>query len=638
MSARGVSASTVRAVVNAGARGRSLLVGSIFGALLIAAAAAGQVRGAGAFIAVDEIRPGMRGYGLTVFRGTTPERFDVEVIDVLHNFRPDQDLILIRTEHPILEHANVVAGMSGSPIYLDGRLAGAYAYGWTYSRDPVAGVTPIRNMVAEMRRPYRPTSFPVAEPPLPERGRRPQRAEVRTGGLAPYLGEERATATSALEAHAARFGASTSSSSLRQAATPLLVGGFSDDVARLLDQQLGGFGLTVLQAGGAGEVTPAPGAPTLYQHGSAVGVQLVRGDIAATAVGTVTHVDGARVSAFGHPMLNAGETGLPTAVARVLHILSSVERSFKISEPVRSVGALVHDRQSSIVVDTGVRPATVDLTVRLHGVPDAPRTEWHAEIASHRVLTPVLINATIVNAVTATAVDSTDVMFEATSRVWIAGRRDPIELRDQGFGRAGAASPLTLSQLRLFSLREMIYGNPFEEARAARVEVDLSLRFARETTRIVDASIATDEVDPGGTVPLRVVLRRWNDAEEVRIVPVRIPERAAGEQIHITVEGGAAVDVEHGSPRNLEELLATIHQRYAPTSMVVSLDLPSRGLRFGGHVVRDLPRSALDTLQLRNDADRARPFTTHERREVALGEIVSGNARVDLQVRRTPRP
>src|SRR5690606_21359153 len=136
------------------------------------------------------------------------------------------------------------------------------------------------------------------------------------------------------------------------------------------------------------------------------------------------------------------------------------------------------DRQSSIVVDTDVRPATVELAVRVHGVPDAPRTEWNARIASHRVLTPVLINATITNAVTATAVDSTDVMFEATSRVWIAGRPEPIELRDRGYGSAGAASPLTLAQLRLFSLLEMIYGNPFEEARATRVEVDLSLRFA----------------------------------------------------------------------------------------------------------------------------------------------------------------
>lgn len=617
---------------------KPLLIGLTFSALLVAAVATGQVRSPGPFIPVDEIRPGMRGYGLTVFRGTTPERFEVEVIDVLHNFRPDQDLILIRTEHPILEQANVVAGMSGSPIYLDGRLAGAYAYGWPYSRDPVAGVTPIRNMVAEMRRPYRPTSFPLAErlPGL----RSERRAEVRTGGLPPYLGEQRASATTALEAHAARYGisANASPSSLQPAATPLLVGGLTDDVARMLDDQLGGFGLTVLQAGGAGELTPTPGAPTSYQHGGAVGVQLVSGDIAATAVGTVTHVDGSRVSAFGHPMLNAGETGLPTAVARVLHILTSVARSFKISEPVRSVGALVHDRQSSIVVDTGVQPATVDLTVRVHGVPEAPRTAWNAKVASHRVLTPTLINATITNAVTATAVDATDVMFEATTRVWIAGRPEPIELTDRGFGRAGAANPATLAQLRLFSLLEMIYGNPFEEARATRVDVDLTLRYARETAQIVDASVAAREVDPGATVPLRVVLRRWDRAEEVRIVPVHIPERAAGERIRITVAGGAAVEVEQGSPRNLDELVSTLHQRYAPTSLVVSLELPSRGLRFGGHVVRDLPRSALDTLQLRNDADRARPFETHDRREVALGEVVGGNARIELVVRETARP
>lgn len=621
------------------ARWRHVVVVLAFAALLISAVAAGQRRTSGAFISVDEIQPGMRGYGLTVFRGTTPERFDVEVIDVLHDFRPDQDLILIRTEHPILQQANVVAGMSGSPIYLDGRLAGAYAYGWPFSRDPVAGVTPIANMVSEMRRPVRPSSFPME--PLPARGRRRAEAPARpvyTAGLPPYLGEARASATSALEAHASRVPRSTSSATLQPAATPLIVGGLGDDVVRMLDEQLGDFGLMVLQAGGAGEATPSPSAPSLYTHGSAVGVQLVRGDIAATAVGTVTHVDGARVAAFGHPMLNAGETGLPTAIARVLHILTSVQRSFKISEPVRSVGTLVHDRQAAIVVDTGVTPATVDLTVRVHGVEGAPRTEWHMEVASHRVLTPVLINAAINNAISATAADATDVMFEATSRVEIAGRPQVIEVTDRGFSGAGAANPMALSSIRLFSILEMIYGNPFQEARARRIEVDLNLRFERRTTRIVDASIAGREADPGSTVPVRVVLRRWDQSEEVRIVPVRIPERVAGQNVEIEIEGGGTVAVQRLSPRNLEELLSTVHQQYPDTSMVVSLEMPSRGLRFGGHVVRDLPRSALDALQLRNDGDRNRPFVTYDRREIALGEIVSGNARVELSVRRTPRP
>ena len=109
---------------------------------------------------VSEIQAGMKGYGLSVFEGTTPERFDVEVIGVLHKFRPDQDLVLIKTPHPLLNHTGSVAGMSGSPIYLDGRLIGAYAYGWSYGKDPIAGVTPISNMLKELERPRRPDAFP----------------------------------------------------------------------------------------------------------------------------------------------------------------------------------------------------------------------------------------------------------------------------------------------------------------------------------------------------------------------------------------------------------------------------------------------------------------------------------------------
>lgn len=622
---------------------RQALILVAFAAILVSAGAVGQTRSPGPYIGVDEITPGMRGYGLTVFRGTRPERFDVEVIDVLHNFRPDQDLILVRTEHPILEQALVVAGMSGSPIYFDGRLAGAYAYGWPYTRDPVAGVTPIRNMVTEMRRAVRATPFPA--PALPPRGRRPTAALTPPGpslaGLPPYLGGP-VQATTALEAHAARLGIQrgqpASSATLQPAATPLMVGGMGEGVVRMLEEQLGDFGMMVLQAGGGGESQPPPGAPTSYENGGAVAVQLARGDVSLTAVGTVTLVEGQRVAAFGHPMLNAGETGLPTAVARVLHVLTSIARSFKISEPVRPVGALVHDRQSAVVVDTGVQAPTVPVRVQVLGVADAPRTEWNVEVASHRVMTPVLINAAISNALQATVADTSDVMFQATSRVWVGGRPQPIVVEDRGFSRAGPSNPLTLAQIRLFPILEVVYGNPFEEARIDRVEVDLTLRFERPTVRIVDASVSSREVNPGAVVPVRVVLRRWNQSEEVRVVPVRIPEHLAGESLEITIEGGLSVDVQTPQPRNLDELLATVHRRYPQTSMVVSIETPTRGLRVAGHVVENLPRSALDALQLRNDGDRNRPFVTYDRHEVALGEIVSGNARVELSVRRAPRP
>ncbi|MFK7992126.1 MAG: SpoIVB peptidase S55 domain-containing protein [Sandaracinaceae bacterium] len=622
------------------ARLRVAVPAALFFAWLVAAVAFGQVRSPDTrLIGVEEITPGMRGYGLTVFRGTQPTRFDVEVIDVLHQFRPDQDLILVRTDHPILDSAHVVGGMSGSPIYFDGRLAGAYAYGWPFSNDPVAGVTPIRNMLTEMRRGITPSLFPGARPlgaPTP--------VAARTGGLAglpPYLGEEPAHAATALAAHGRRLGIDPTgprnSSTLEPAATPLMIGGMTADVIEQLGGQLERFGLTALQAGGAGPATPPASAPTQYTDGGAIGVQLVRGDIAATAVGTVTHVDGNRLAAFGHPMINAGQTGLPTSIARVLHILSSSQRSFKISEPVRPLGTLVHDRQSAIVVHTDLEAAGVDVVVRVHGVEGAPRTEWRFTVASHRVLTPLLLASSLLNAVQATASDNAPTMVQATSRLWVEGRSAPEEVTDTAVSLAGANAP-TLARLRLYSLLEAAYGNPFEPSRATRVEVDLHLRFGRETRRIIDASVASREVDPGEMVTVRVVSRGWDQEERVEAVEVAIPEELAGETVELRVEGGSAVRPQTPQPRSLEDLFAAVQLRYPSTSIVVSVATPARGLRFPGHVARHLPASALDALQLTNDGDRNRPFVTWERHERPGDLVVSGVARLQVQVRSTPRP
>ena len=146
---------------------RPVLAVLAFGSWCLAFVAAGQVRTPSDIMEVSEIQPGMTGYGLTVFRGTVPERFDVEIVDVLHGFRPDQDLIIIHCTHPILEDANTVGGMSGSPIFIDDRLIGAYSYGWPFGRHPYAGVTPIQNMRRELLRPSRPSSFPGATPFAP---------------------------------------------------------------------------------------------------------------------------------------------------------------------------------------------------------------------------------------------------------------------------------------------------------------------------------------------------------------------------------------------------------------------------------------------------------------------------------------
>jgi hypothetical protein len=329
---------------------------------------------------IEQIKRGMKGYGLTVFEGTKPERFEVEVIDVLKNFRPRQDLILIKTRHPRLEVAKVVAGMSGSPIYIDGKMIGAYAYGWTFGAEPVAGVTPIQNMIADLVRPLPDTidGWPLRVLPA---GARIAANSPAPGGSQPH--REDPTHYD-LREHAQRLAErrsrnlpSPERSPLVPVATPLLVGGLTSGAVELARDLFAPLGLEPLQAGGGGR---DPSAPSRFEDGGAIGVQLIRGDMSAMGLGTVTRVEGDRLVAFGHPMMEAGVTALPTAVGKVLWFLASDMRSFKIGMPVRSLGALVNDRQASIVVSQAAKAPVIPVSMKIRGVPGLPDANWNFEV------------------------------------------------------------------------------------------------------------------------------------------------------------------------------------------------------------------------------------------------------------------
>ncbi|MGB5524693.1 MAG: SpoIVB peptidase S55 domain-containing protein [Polyangiales bacterium] len=604
----------------------SLLLGSLVRGGAIAQSTPG-------FIHVDEIRPGMKGYGLSVLRGTEPERFDVEVIDVLHQFRPNQDLILIRTPHPLLDRARGVAGMSGSPIYLDGRLAGAYAYGWSYGVDPVVGVTPIANMLAELKRPVRLDMFPGAKP-LPGRPSakldRHRPSKERLAGLPSYRGEHEVSALSTLRALHEKKARNKGPLGLHQASTPLMLGGLDDAIAQMIAKELEPLGFVATQAGTGGSSTSGP---RQFEPGGAVAVQLARGDIAMTAVGTITYVGkGGRTLAFGHPMMEAGATGLPTATARVVHVLVSEARSFKIAEAGRSLGALVQDRQPAIVIDPDIQAASIPIRVKVNGAEGAPKTEWNVEVASHRVLTPGIVFAVIANAVKSTASDATDVIFRARSKIGIEGH-GVVSLEEQGFSPMGAASAAVFSQLRMFGLMEAAFANPFEISRVTSIDLELDLELSREVFQISDASVAYDEVDPGEEVTIYVKLRRVEQPDTIRAVKVRVPEAAAGQTIRVAILPGNKVAVEQPRARSLGDLIERANRRYAANSMVVALQMPTRGLRFEGHVVDSLPASALNTLQFVSSTEDSHPFVTQSRTDIKMPQVVVGGTNLALRVR-----
>ncbi len=624
---------------------------STLAALLAAGAAAGAVAAPRPSIArVSDLRPGMKGWGLTVFRGTEPERFEVEILDVLHGFLPGQDLVLLRTTHPVLERARVVAGMSGSPIYLeDGRLVGAYAYGWSFGREPVAGATPIESMLAELRRPLRPARFPGA-PPLgrPQvralQGRRgaaargsarPEDGARFRRGLPAYGGE--AVDPMALLRRVVPRGVRNGGAfdAIAPAATPLMLGGFSPAVASWLGEALAPFGLLPVQGGGSGGRSAVPdtrGARD-FVPGGALAVQLVRGDVEATGIGTVTSVQGRHVLAFGHPMLHAGRVGLPTATARVLHVLASEARSFKIGEALLPRGQLVQDQQAAIVVDRAAIAPVVPMVVRVHGV-DAPKTEWRVELASHRAMSPMLALAVLANALQVTAAEQSDVTWRIDGEVLLMGR-EPVRFRDEGWLPQGMVSPRALTKLRLFSLFEVAFGNPFEPVPIERIDVDVHVRFARDVTELLSVALEPPEPVAGEELGLRIELRD-HGSEVVRVERLsvgRLPSWLAGERIEVRVVPGPSAPVERARAASVDDLIDAVQARAPATVFVVSMRVPGAGLRYRGHLARDLPRSALDALLPAGGSGRVDVMGRWWRKELPVGRVAIGSARVQAEVR-----
>jgi hypothetical protein len=500
------------------------------------------------------------------------------------------------------------------------------------------GVTPIKNMLAELERPVRLEMFPGAKPlssrqPRAGSERRPGSGN-RFAGLPPYQGDGEVTALSTIHALQEKHAQTLAPAGLRQASTPVMLGGFEDSVAHMLAEELEplGFVATQSSAGSRGAV-----GPERFEPGGAIAIQLADGDIAMTGVGTVTHVaPGGRILAFGHPMMQSGASGLPTATARVLHVLVSEVRSFKIAEAARPLGALVQDRQPAIVVDPEITAARIPVRVKVNGAEGAPKTEWNVEVASHRVLTPTIVFGVIANAVKSTASDTADVIFRATGKVGVEGH-GVVTLEDRGFSPMGAASPAAFARLRMFALMEAAFANAFETSRVTSVDLELDLEFSREVLQVADASIAYDEVDPGEEVTIYVRFRRVDQSDTIEAVKVRIPEAAAGQKIKVTVAAGNQVPIEQPRAGSLADLIDGIQRRYPSTSLVVALQMPTRGLRFEGHVVDSLPASALNALQLVSSSEDSRPFITQSRTEIKMPQVVIGGANLVLRVRDVAR-
>lgn len=580
----------------------------------------------GTFMNVSEVRSGMRGHGMTVFRGTTPERFDFEVIDVLHGFKPDQDLIVFKADHPVLNHATTIGGVSGSPLYIHNnttgqdKIIGAWAYGWPFSKDPIGGATPIANMRREMRRPIRESFM------------------TRMRGGASLL----QPSSSVGPRRQATLGAEATENPLspqamvQRLSTPVSCSGFGREALALFQTVATPLHLDVMQEGGGG----SRAASGSYVNGGAIAISLVRGDISATAIGTVTEVHGTRVSAFGHPMTDTGDVFLPAAPARVVHVLASLQRSFKMGEALALQGSLIHDRQSAIIIDTGRHATMIPVTIRLSGLPEGVKNEWHVELAHHRALTATLLQSTVMSAVESSINDARDVVIRSESKVWMEGEREPFVFQDVGFSQAGAHSGRALSKVRAFELVEAGYTNQFQEKKPSRIEINLDLSFGRDVMELMHLRASKTLVEPGETIDLFVRYRQYGrvSQDETIRIPYTVPESSAGKTLSLAVEPGHMVDREWPKPNTWADIERMIQERYQASSLVLSTRIPTHGLRGEEHVAHELPLSQIEMFHPTSRSDSLSTFSVYARQAFDMHKPVLGSTRMDLVVRpRTER-
>jgi hypothetical protein len=413
------------------------------------------------------------------------------------------------------------------------------------------------------------------------------------------------------------------------------VSGLSERALDGLRDALSPYQLRAMQAGGAG--APDQKGPDHFEPGGALGVQLIRGDISATGVGTVTYVDGDKVMAFGHPMLGdggAGEVYFPIATASVTAIMASLMTSFKMSSPLKTLGSLVLDRETGIVGDLSKHAAMVPVQITVQTPGQSDRV-FATEVASHRFLTPALIGSVAASAIQASVPDISEVSVRVQSRLGLRGF-EPLVQTDTMFSPGGMSAKLLQASSGLRQLQELLF-NPFGPTRIERLDLNLSVEFRSDVAEIVGLSLVSDELEPDTRPSLYVTLRPYSGAPTVRAVPFEVPRSLAGQTLKIEASAGNLVKAEVAPPESLADLVDNLRKGFASRQLVVTLTTSDEGITHRGRIVPSLPASVIATLRPGSTTRRGEVQKRLARFAVDVGTILVGSKDLTVQVKDDPR-
>ncbi|MFP5262154.1 MAG: SpoIVB peptidase S55 domain-containing protein [Blastocatellia bacterium] len=603
-------------------------------ALLAAAALASDPKADPNFMPTDQVKPGMKGYGMSVFRGTKPERFEVEILGTLDGFQnPRQSIIIARLGGPLVERTSVFAGMSGSPVYIDGKLVGAVAYAFPFEKEPIAGIQPIKNMIEVI-----------------EEGRK---EETRTGGgrasFNTLIGRaSEASAEPSPSQFSAQVGARAATNgqlapfvgqTIVPIATPVTFSGIPQSVIDVFGQDLKKLGIMPLSGvGGGSSLTPmVPATEETLTPGTSVSVQLVRGDFTVDASGTVTHRDGNQIYAFGHPWFSSGKAAWPMAESSVVTVVPNLNNSFKLAAGGNLVGSISQDRSTGVYGELGEKARMIPVSLTVHTSRNKTET-YKLEVVSDSLLTPLLTRIAIYSALTATERQVGNQTIKVGGRISVKGQPD-IAL-DNSFSSANGAA--------LFAVNDVarplaaLFNSGFDALDVQGIDVELTSADSRSGGTLSRLWIDKTEVRRGESIEIQVFARHDNGSEFVERIPLTIPADAPTGPLVIMVGDGASMNqVEMRQPagdfvpRDLGQLIRTINKMKRNNRLYVKVLRSGTGAIVNNEEMPSLPPSVLATLGSQRTSGGYTPLSiaTIDEQELAPSHfVISGQQSITINV------
>ncbi len=562
---------------------------------------------------VDDVRPGMKGVGYTVFQGTKPEPMGVEVLGVLRNLNgPKSDVVLVKLVGEKPEFTGVVAGMSGSPVYIDGKLLGAIAYRiGQFSKEPIAGVTPIEQML----------EINEFDQSIPQSG---------AAAVARVSGASRTSTPGRDDGNPIQSYAQY----LTPIDAPFVFNGFNEAAIRQFAPALSAVGITpVMGVGSASkDKQPEPLVP-----GSAVSAIMVRGDMDVAATCTVTYMDKDHLLACGHPLMQFGMVDMPMTKANVVATLSSPLNAFKIINTTEAVGAFVQDRHTGILGRFDRDPKMIPVTLSIHG-PSGPR-EYHYEVLNNPKLTPVMMMTTVYNALMGMNQYGEETTYRMNGRIHVTGFSD-VRMTNM-FSPVDANPTAYAVAMSLGEHFGRIYDNPFEAPTVSGVNLEFDLEPERRAAVLESARTDVTEARPGDEITIEAVLRPYRGDRIVRRIPVRVPTSAPKGSLRILVSDAETLDRARrstpamGRRMDLHSTIEVLNKEHLNDHLYVSLLEANPQATVEDKVMPAVPLSVMNVMEGMRATQEMVVFNESAVNEAStpVGYVVSGAQIISVSIK-----